>query len=432
MKFGLFYELQLPRPWGEGMEQKMFQNALAEVELADRLGFDNIWAVEHHFLEEYSHCSAPEVFLAACSQRTQNIRLGHGIMLMPSGFNHPGRSAERIATLDLVSNGRVEWGTGEASSLAELGGYGVAVSEKRAAWYEAVEQCAKMLAMEPYPGFQGEFFSMPCRNFVPKPVQRPHPPMWVACSNRDTIKIAARLGLGALTFAFVDPSEAKLWVDDYYRIFKEECVPIGQAVNPNFCMVSSFGVHQDAEVAMERFREGFRFFQFAVGWHYGFGEHFPGRTSLWEKFQLALPHMPADAPAEGGISDPAGLRAHLRKFLEAGVDQVAFVQQAGRTRHEHILEAIELFSSAVMPEFQAEKAERQVRKAEELAPYIEAAFRRKKALVQMSDSEIEPVISLGRSISEKSAAGTTPMKKASWREALAAGEDAAAVDVVAQ
>ena len=209
MRFGIFYEHQLPRPWTPGLEQQLFQDALSQVELADRLGFDNVWEVEHHFLEEYSHSSAPEVFLAACSQRTKQIRLGHGIVLMPPGYNHPARVAERIATLDLVSNGRVEFGTGESSALLELGGYKVPVAEKRNAWREAVEQCANMLAMDPYPGFEGEFFSMPARNVVPKPVQRPHPPLWVACSNRDTIKLAARMGIGALTFAFIGPAEAK-------------------------------------------------------------------------------------------------------------------------------------------------------------------------------------------------------------------------------
>ena len=114
MRFGIFYEHQLPRPWTEGLEQKLFQDALDQVELADKLGFDNVWEVEHHFLEEYSHSSAPEIFLAACSQRTKQIRLGHGIVLMPPGYNHPARVAERIATLDLVSNGRVEWGTGRS------------------------------------------------------------------------------------------------------------------------------------------------------------------------------------------------------------------------------------------------------------------------------------------------------------------------------
>jgi alkanesulfonate monooxygenase SsuD/methylene tetrahydromethanopterin reductase-like flavin-dependent oxidoreductase (luciferase family) len=340
---------------------------------------------------------------------------------MPPGFNHPARSAERVASLDLVSNGRLEWGTGQASSLLELGGYGVEVAEKAEAWREAVEQSTRMLAMDPYPGYEGKYFSMPCRNIVPKPVQRPHPPLWVACSNRDTIRQAARLGIGALTFAFVHPGEAKEWVDEYYRIFKEECVPLGQAVNPNFCMVSSFGVHEDAAVARERFREGFRFFQFAVGWHYGFGDHRPGRTSLWERFQTALPHMPADAPSEGGISDPAGLRDHLRLFQEAGVDQVAFVQQAGRTKHEHIAEAIELFATQVMVEFQAGEADRQARKAAELAPYIEAAFRRKEALAQLADDQVEPVMALGRQIAEKPRPDGQP-KRIGWRDALAMGD----------
>src|ERR1700690_3334105 len=299
MKFGIFYEHQLPRPWVEGAELKLFQEALDQVELADRLGIDFAWEVEHHFLEEYSHSSAPEVFLAACSQRTKNIRLGHGIVLMPPGYNHPARVAERIATLDLVSKGRVEFGTGESSALLELGGYRVPVEKKREMWRETVEQCLNMMAMDPYPGFKGEFFEMPCRNIVPKPVQKPHPPVWVACSNRETIKMAARLGIGALTFAFVDPAEAKQWVDDYYRIFKEECVPIGHAVNPNIAMVSSFGLHHDVEVARQRFQEGFRFFQFALGWHYGFGEQVPGRTNIWEKFQAALPNMPEAPPAEG-------------------------------------------------------------------------------------------------------------------------------------
>ena len=133
MKFGIFYEHQLPRPWNPGDEQKLFQDALEQVELADRLGIEYAWEVEHHFLEEYSHSSAPEVFLAACSQRTKNIRLGHGIRQVIPGYNHPSRTAEVIATLDLVSNGRVEFGTGESSAILELGGFGVDVASKRRA-----------------------------------------------------------------------------------------------------------------------------------------------------------------------------------------------------------------------------------------------------------------------------------------------------------
>src|ERR1700739_2127767 len=129
MKFGIFYEHQLPQPWEDGSEQRLYQQALDQVELADRLGIDYVWEVEHHFLEEYSPSSAPEVFLAACSQRTKRIRLGHGIALMPPKYNHPARVAERIATLDLVSDGRVEWGTGESAGALALGGFRVPPGE---------------------------------------------------------------------------------------------------------------------------------------------------------------------------------------------------------------------------------------------------------------------------------------------------------------
>src|SRR3954464_15899891 len=137
MKFGIFYEHQLPRPWGADAEHKLLKDALDQVELADRLGLHYVWEVEHHFLEEYSHSSAPEVFLAACSQRTRNIRLGHGVMLMPTAYNHPARAAERIATLDLVSNGRVDWGTGESATAMEMGGFRMHPDNKTAMWRES-------------------------------------------------------------------------------------------------------------------------------------------------------------------------------------------------------------------------------------------------------------------------------------------------------
>ncbi|MDE1174390.1 MAG: LLM class flavin-dependent oxidoreductase [Parvibaculaceae bacterium] len=397
MKFGIFYEHQLPRPWGPDSELNMIQEALDQVELADRLGIDYAWEVEHHFLEEYSHSSAPEVFLAACSQRTKNIRLGHGINLMPPKYNHPARVAERIAMLDLVSNGRVEWGTGESSALAELGAFGIDVSEKRAMWREAVEQTANMMVMDPYPGFEGQFFSMPCRNVVPKPTQRPHPPLWVACSNRETIKLAARLGIGALTFAFVDAAEAKSWVDDYYRIFREECVPIGHAVNPNVAMVTGFSVHEDEAEARRRGMDGFRFFSYGLGHHYIFGEHTPGRTDIWAGFEAARGDMP-EAGGNRGIGTPDQVRAHLKDFQDAGVDQVIFIQQGGRNSHAHICEALELFAAKIMPEFKAEAAERERRKMEELAPYIEAAMKRKVYMKPLTDEEIPTIVALGRQI----------------------------------
>jgi len=410
MKFGIFYEHQLPKPWKEGLEQQLFQDALDQVELADKLGIDYAWEVEHHFLEEYSHSSSPEIFLAAASQRTKNIRLGHGIRQVISNYNHPARTAECIATLDLVSNGRVEFGTGESSAILELGGFDIPVESKREQYLEAVEQICNMLAMDPYPGFEGKYFSMPCRNIVPKPAQRPLPPLWLACSNRETIKMAARLGIGALTFAFVDPMEAKHWVDEYYSIIKsDECVPIGHTVNANIAMVTSFSLHQDREEAVSRGLEGFEFFGYALGALYGFGEHKPGRTNLFKQFrevrEKQLEEMPLDITesltgARGGIGTPDDMRGHLEKFEAVGVDQVTFIQQAGMNKHEHICESLELFASEVMPEFKAREAEREAKKTEELAPYIEAALARKAFMPTPDDKDIPVFPALGRSIVE--------------------------------
>ena len=136
MKFGIFYELQLPRPWVEGDELRLYQNALTQLETADRCGYDYAWVVEHHFLEEYSHSPAPESFLAAASQRTKQIRLGHGIFQLTT--NHPARVAERVAVLDLLSNGRCEFGMGESASITELTPFGRDMESKREVFEEAV------------------------------------------------------------------------------------------------------------------------------------------------------------------------------------------------------------------------------------------------------------------------------------------------------
>ena len=401
MKFGIFYEHQLPRPWNEGDELRLFQEALEQVELADRIGIEYAWEVVHHFLEEYSHSSAPEIFLAACSSRTKNIRLGHGIRQVIPGYNHPARTAECIATLDLVSGGRVDFGTGESSAILELGGFGVDVPSKRAAYLEATEQICNMMVMDPYPGFEGEFFSMPCRNLVPKPVQKPHPPLWVACSNRETIKMAAQLGMGALSFAFTDPREAKHWVDEYYDIIRsEKCVPIGHAVNANIAMVTSFSVHPDRDEAARRGKQGFDFFRFALASLYIFGEHTPGRTDLWKAFTDGSNPLAAMLPdgGMGGIGTPDDLRAHLEGFENVGVDQVIFIQQAGMNEHRHICESLELFGSEVQPAFKARDAAAEQKKNEELAPYIEAALERKAWMKPLADAAIPKFPALGRNI----------------------------------
>jgi alkanesulfonate monooxygenase SsuD/methylene tetrahydromethanopterin reductase-like flavin-dependent oxidoreductase (luciferase family) len=399
MRFGVFYELQLPRPWNKGDERNLFHQALEQVELADRLGFDYAWEVEHHFLEEYSHSSAPEVFLAAAASRTKSIRLGHGIRQVIPNYNHPARTAEGLATLDIVSDGRVDFGIGEGATRLELGGFKIPAKEKRAMALEAAEQIANMMVLEPYPGFEGKYFSMPCRNVLPKPVQTPHPPIWMACTNRDTIKIAAQNGVGALAFSFLDPEQARLWSDIYYGIIKSEaCVPIGNAVNANLAMVSSFSVHRDRAEAIRRGLEGFEFFGFALNALVA-QDCVPGRTNLWGDYQAQRGNRNEDVIAaadrvgaySSGLGTPQDMRRHLEGFANSGVDQVIFMQQAGRNRHDHICEALELFAGEVMAEFKSKAAEREARKAKELAPYIAAALKRKAWMKPLADHEI-PVV----------------------------------------
>jgi alkanesulfonate monooxygenase SsuD/methylene tetrahydromethanopterin reductase-like flavin-dependent oxidoreductase (luciferase family) len=400
VRFGIFYEHQNPRPWEERRsEHALLKDALAQVELADRLGFDYVWEVEHHFLEEYSHSSAPEVFLAAAAARTQRIRLGHGIVQIPPAVNHPARVAERVATLDLISDGRVEFGTGESSSAAELGGFLVDRTRKREMWEDAMAAIARMFVEEPFAGWSGEFWSMPPRNVVPKPLQKPHPPLWVACSRRETIQFAARNGIGALSFSFVEPEDAGHWVEEYYELIEsDECVPVGFDVNPNVAVVLPMMLHDDEATAIDRGIDGAHFFGYSLAHFYGMGQHQPGSTVVWDEFLANRDERgfarsivtPDAAPLavkimqhglgslRGAIGTPEQVLDLCRRYEAVGVDQVIFVLQAGPNRHEHICESLELFAQRVIPAFEGERDQRERAKAEHLAPAIERALARRE------------------------------------------------------
>jgi alkanesulfonate monooxygenase SsuD/methylene tetrahydromethanopterin reductase-like flavin-dependent oxidoreductase (luciferase family) len=399
VKFGIFYEHQLPRPWDDRSEQQLINDALEQVELADRLGIQYLWEVEHHFLEEYSHSSAPEVFLAAASQRTRQMRIGHGIIQTAPAYNHPARTAERVAMLDLVSNGRVEFGSGESGSEAELGGFLLDPAMKREAWLEGLEVALRCMVESPFTGVEGKYVTMPPRNVVPKPVQKPHPPLWVACSRRDTILLAAEKGIGALTFAFIEPEDAKAWVDDYEATVRTKCVPVGWTINPQVACVTPMMCAHDEDEAIRRGLEGANFFGYSLAHFYVFGEHVPARTNVWEEFKDRrgkMGYSPEAALASrqqtlgatiasgdetglrGAVGTPEQLREFLRRYEEAGVDQLIFVMQAGNNRHEHIMESIELFGSEVLPEFVERDEVASVAKAERWAPIISEALARKQ------------------------------------------------------
>ena len=163
--------------------------------------------------------SAPEVFLAAASQRTKRIRLGHGIVQLTT--NQPHRVAERIATLDLISGGRVELGMGEGAGPAEFHPFAIRVRDKRERWEEAVKAIVPMFTQESWE-FHGQYYDFPARNVIPKPLQKPHPPLWVACSNIRTIAEAGQWGMGALGFSFVSPEAARAWV---HQILQHAAAP---------------------------------------------------------------------------------------------------------------------------------------------------------------------------------------------------------------
>src|SRR5947207_5735693 len=356
MKFGIFYELQLPRPWAPGDEHRLYQNALQQIELADRLGYDHAWQVQHHFLQEYSHSPSPETFLAAASQRTKNIRLGHGIYQLTT--NHPARIAERTASLDLLSNGRVELGMGESASITELEPFGVNMDNKREIFEEAVRALIPMFKDGPTE-HHGKHFDMPLRTVIPKPLQKPHPPLWVACSQLETLAKVGEWGMGALGFQFVSADAAHAWVHAYYNAFVKRQQKLADYVtNPNIALVSFFMCAKTDEEARAR-ADGETFFQFSLRYYgasSGRQRPPPGTVNMWDeynKWKKANPEVHASALRGGLIGSPDTIRNKLKKFQASNIDQVVLLNQAGKNTHEHICESLELFANEVMPEFQA-------------------------------------------------------------------------------
>ena len=384
MKFGIFYELQLPKPWLPDSEFNLFNNALEQIELADKLGLDYAWEVEHHFLEEYSHSSAPEVFLAAASQRTKRIRLGHGIVQLTT--NHPARVAERVSTLDLVSNGRVELGLGEGSSVTELHPFERKFREKRAVWEDAVRATLPMFWEEGWE-YHGEYFDFPLRNVIPKPRQRPHPPLWVACSQMETIRMAGQRGMGALGFSFVNAASARAWCHAYYNEFVHRQEKLcNYQTNANIAVVAPFMCCPTDEEAQQKM-DGWSFFQFALLLYNKEGPFKPGTVNLWERYEDWKRNGDGRKlePNSGLVGSPATIRERLQQFQDVHIDQVILLNQAGKNRHEDICASLELFAKEVMPEFHAKEAEHQQWKR---------AVLNKEILLEEIDTEQHSVVSL--------------------------------------
>lgn len=412
MKLGLYFPFQLPRPWTKGAEQRLFFEALDQVELADKLGFDYAWVPEQHFLEEYSHSSAPEVFLAAASQRTNRIRMGHGIVLMPPAFNSPTRVAERAAALDLVSGGRVEFGVGDSKSRMELEGFGIDPGHRREMTHDALVEVVRMWTQSPYPGADGQYVNTATRNVVPKPAQTPHPPLWMACSDDDAVRRAARLGLGVLTHSFYDVAEAEQLVTLYHQTFDAECEPLTATVNPQIAMLNPFYCHQDEAIALGRGRDAAGFMTFAVRHYYAFGHHRPGISDLWDKYSQVRERYGAELPLRGthAIGTPEQIRQHLQQFADVGIDQTILVHQAGDLTHSEIVASMGLFAESVMPHMMGLRRSARIRRAA-LAGAISSAIARHCLPDMGSLDPDEGVEAYGRSRPPVDPAGLTPAAK---------------------
>jgi alkanesulfonate monooxygenase SsuD/methylene tetrahydromethanopterin reductase-like flavin-dependent oxidoreductase (luciferase family) len=355
MKFSIFFEMQIAGPT-RASERQLFHDCVEQAVLADRLGYHCVWEVEHHGLYEYSHSSAPEVFLAFVAARTERIRLGHGVTLLPHRYNHPIRFAERVATLDILSGGRVNWGSGKSSSLVEQLAFENDVKTLHDQWLEAIEIIPRMWSADVF-SHQGRFFHIPPTQVVPKPMQQPHPPMFAACTKPDSAASVGRLGLGALNFAVGNDDYLAEKVAEYRRA-SAEARPVGRARTTHFACTPATLVLDDDREACRHGMRGARFFLESLTRYYLGGDRPTGPLPVARDFlderDLEAARAARNAPGSqvaAIVGDPACARETVQRFVDVGVDELILVMQMGTVPHELVMRSLRTFAEQVMPHF---------------------------------------------------------------------------------
>jgi len=365
MDFALFYEIPVARPWHERSEWEAYQNVIEQAVLGDELGFHSFWTVEHHFLEEFSHCSNPEVLYGAVAARTRRIRLGYGVRLLPRPYNHPIRTAESAAVLDLISNGRVELGTGRSSTRAELEGFDIDPHETREMWSEALSHIVGAWTQETYRA-DGKYWRMGGpRRVLPKPLQKPHPPLWGATSSPEGHREIGRHGLGLCSFTVGVPPEDLAGRLDLYRQGLAECrTPVGRFVNDR---AATFTMVHCADTNEEAFSQAAGSFP----WYVKTGASLIATLSEWmaegdlgtyayardiEKMQREglLEQVSMEFLIESGsavVGDPARCVEIARRYQKAGCDLLLCLVNPYRIPHAQVMHSIELLGRHVLPEF---------------------------------------------------------------------------------
>lgn len=359
MKFALLYELDMAPDMGK-TEHEIFWEAVEQVRLAEEIGFDNVWAVEHHFLKNFSHSSAPEVLLSTLAQHTSQIRIGHGVVLTPTPFNHPVRVAERTAMLDIASNGRLEVGTGRSITTEELGGFDIDPDDSRPMWDESTKLIPKMWTQDRFEGFEGQYVNIPPRHVVPKPIQQPHPPMWMACTSPRSFGLAGKYGLGVLCFTIGEPGELEGLITSY-REAAEDPEPISDVVNNQVAGFTVLHVGEDDAAARQRggeaaiwyFGELFKYFG-EIAAYEGYRDYRKRAEEAQVFYQEELRDKLVHNLSDRGVicaGDPERCIDIIRQYEAQGIDMFIGIVQVGALQHEEIMDGLRLFGEQVMPAF---------------------------------------------------------------------------------
>jgi alkanesulfonate monooxygenase SsuD/methylene tetrahydromethanopterin reductase-like flavin-dependent oxidoreductase (luciferase family) len=365
MKFGLFYQIQVPKPWREESESKRFHEALEQITYAEEMGFHSVWFSEHHFRPVWSHNSAPDLTLAAVSQRTSRIRLGIGVVLAP--IHHPLHVAARMATLDILSHGRVDVGLGRTGYPYQLTPYGAKLEDTRGMWHEFADVLPRIWTEEVF-SHQGTYFQIPPREVLPKPVQKPHPPLWSACASDETARLTGQLGLGGLFGSEGGPQKVEHAMG-LYRASLKEAQPSRSPINSQTALMTAGFCHEDRRVVETRGAE-------LVAWYieqqrerarlvwrdYDPATVPPDYQGYYERDQRLAsgPHPGEPTPREvieQGTSFCVGTPADCIRFIEMyealGIDEVFPLCAIGPARHEEVMHTLRLFGEHVIPHFQA-------------------------------------------------------------------------------
>ncbi|WP_194818285.1 LLM class flavin-dependent oxidoreductase [Nocardia sp. XZ_19_385] len=372
MKFSMIFEAQMTNPSADH-ERQVLRDCVEQAVLAEEMGFDTVWAVEHHGLKWYAHMSAPEIFLTWVAARTSRIRIGHGVVCMPFNFNHPVRAAERAAMLDVLSGGRVNLGAGRGATPQETSMCGVDPDRT----YQEVEEALCIIGkawQDPEGEFEwhGELLDIDPHPLLPRPVQLPHPPLFMACTKKDTLKLAADYGIGALVLGFAGIEEIAELRRTYDAAIAERTGEkfVSTVVNDHFAALCPTIVLDDREQAQQIGARGQRFFAQSIKHWYGAGpvpdeavdnsvDEVAGIKKAAEE-HLAYLHE-AKIPVKPGATSvfnvehaygsPEDAIAYVERLQAAGADEILCLIQMGTVPQEACLETIRHWGEKVIPHF---------------------------------------------------------------------------------